>query len=55
VSRHRIAAVLLIAAAVCFGLVLASIYGDNFTANEPALLAGGFFLITCALIVERLT
>jgi hypothetical protein len=52
--RHRTALVLLAVAAACAGLALASIYGDDFQANEPGLLAGALFAWLLAAIVERL-
>jgi hypothetical protein len=52
--RHRTALVLLAVAALCAGVALASIYGDDLALNEPGLLAGALFAWLCAAIVERL-
>lgn len=54
-SRARLALLLFAAAAVTFGVALASILASDFHVHESAWFAGGFFLTAVALVVERLT
>ena len=53
-GRRHLALAFLILAAVCFGLVLASIIGSDFVVNEPAFATAGFLSTVAAMIVERL-